>query len=366
MATQRTIPWFSAILIVAVGSTASSSTQTGGVSPDLVDRVSKAVVLIKGTGENGTITGSGFLVSSDGKLVTNLHVIREMKRGGVQLHSGETFDSFSVLAFDERRDLTILQIAGFDLPTIELGNSNDAKTGEAVIAIGSPRGLNGTVTAGVISAIRDDASTGFKIIQTDAAANPGNSGGPLINVRGQVIAVVTSKLRASEGLNFAVPVNYVRGLLNIANTPLTLDALRAALAGGGTDIFRQETAFPTSWKSLISGNVYNIRRQSDLIYVERLFPPEAVKVGFFSAWELRKKEQQYVGSIRSVVVCEYQPWIETIVKRCPFEFRAEFSLFTDSRIEGRTLAPRNGAKLNCRKCEYNKPPVWQSFTWIPQ
>ena len=189
--------------------------QTGLITPEIVEKVSKSVVLLKGTSDSGTVLGSGFLLSSDGKIATNLHVIREMRTGGVQLQSGEVFDTFSILAFDERKDLAIVQIAGFDLPAIDVGNSNEVKTGEPVIAIGSPRGLQGTVTAGIVSSVREDP-TGFKVIQTDAAANPGNSGGPLVNGRGQVIGVVTSKLRASEGLNFAMPINYVRGLLAAA------------------------------------------------------------------------------------------------------------------------------------------------------
>lgn len=153
--------------------------QTSPVTPETVEKVSKSVVLLKGTNDSGTVLGSGFLLSPDGKIATNLHVIREMKTGGVQLQSGEIYDTFSVFAFDERKDLAIVQIAGFDLPAIELGNSNEVKPGESVIAIGSPRGLQGTVTAGIVSSVRDDPA-GFKLIQTDAAANPGNSGGPLV------------------------------------------------------------------------------------------------------------------------------------------------------------------------------------------
>lgn len=221
---------FCTMLLVVVVHLARSSTQNSAITPEIVEKVSRSVVLIKGTTEDGTILGSGFLVSADGKIATNLHVVRQIKAGGVQLQSGEVYDAFSVLAFDARKDLVILQVAGFDLPAIELGNSNDVKVGESVIAIGSPRGLQGTVTAGIVSSIRDAPdSAGYKVMQTDAAANPGNSGGPLVNSRGQVVGVVTSKLRASEGLNFAVPINYVRGLMTTVGKPMTLDELRAVL-----------------------------------------------------------------------------------------------------------------------------------------
>jgi Trypsin-like peptidase domain len=109
------------------------------------------------------------------------------RNGGVQLASGEKFDSFSVLAFDARKDIAIIKIPGFDLPSVTLGNSNTVQVGEPVLVIGSPLGLQGSVTTGVLSSVRDDpAGAGFKVLQTDAAANPGNSGGPLVNRRSEV------------------------------------------------------------------------------------------------------------------------------------------------------------------------------------
>lgn len=172
--------------------------------------------------------GSGFIVSKDGKLVTNLHVVKDMKVASVQMSNGEVFDTLSVLATDERRDLAVLQIAGFELPVLELGNSDVVSIGEPLIVVGSPRGLEGTVTAGILSSIRESGD-GFKVLQTDAAVNPGNSGGPLVNRRGQAIGVVSSKVRSSENLNFAMPINYVRGLMNALHEPMTLEQMRQAL-----------------------------------------------------------------------------------------------------------------------------------------
>lgn len=214
--------------------------QTPLATAEIVKKTSPAVVLIKGSGERGSSLASGFLVSPDGKIATNLHAIRDLKSAGVQLASGDIFDSFTVLAFDERKDLAIIQIAGFDLPVTELGNSNEVQQGEPILVIGSPKGLTGTVTTGVVSAIRDDpAGRGFKLIQTDAAINPGNSGGPLVNSRGQVIGVVVAKLKESENLNFAIPVNYVRGLLNALQKPMSLEETRAKL-GTSQDAFQDE------------------------------------------------------------------------------------------------------------------------------
>ncbi len=193
----------------------------------IAKRVSPTVVVIQGNTDSGTLLGSGFIISNDGKIVTNLHVVRDLKTATVHLADGQTFDSISVIATDQRRDLAIVQIAAFDVPYLTLGNSNSVTVGERVMVIGNPRGLEGTVTAGILSSVRDD--DGHKILQTDAAVNPGNSGGPLVNSKGQAIGVVSFKLRSAEGLNFAVPINDVRGLLNNLRQPMSLEQMHQYL-----------------------------------------------------------------------------------------------------------------------------------------
>jgi serine protease Do len=206
----------------AFGQTALTTTQ-------IAKKVSPSVVVINGKTDSGDVLGSGFIVSKDGKIVTNLHVIRDMKNVSVQTATGDIFDSISVLATDERRDLAIVRIAGFNLSVLDLGNSDALVVGEAVVIVGSPRGLEGTVTAGILSSVRSSGD-GFKLLQTDAAVNPGNSGGPLVNDRGEAVGVVSLILRSSQGLNFAVPINYVRGLLNNIHEPTTLEQTRRSLA----------------------------------------------------------------------------------------------------------------------------------------
>jgi S1-C subfamily serine protease len=221
-------------------------------STGITKGVAPSVVLIKGKTDSGDLLGSGFIISADGKIATNLHVVRELQRGGVQLASGEKFDSFSILSFDERKDIAIIKIPGFDLPAVKLGNSNAAQVGEPVLIVGSPLGLQSSVTTGVISSIRDDPfGGGFKVIQTAAAVNPGNSGGPLVNGLSEVIGVVTYKIKGGESLNFAIPINYVRGLIDGGGTPMSTEDLRAKLANR-TDVFSSDT-FPAHWRSLATG-----------------------------------------------------------------------------------------------------------------
>jgi len=241
------------------------------------------------------------------------------------------------------------------------------KAGEPVMAIGSPQGLQGSVTAGVVSAIRDDPfSGGFKVIQTDAAANPGNSGGPLLNSKGQVVGVVTSRLRSSEGLNFAVPINYVRGLMSANDPPLVLTELRAKLSTGSESVFKNAEGLPTDWKSMITGNRFKIRKEGDAIYIERVASQIDKQVGNFEGIELHKSNDGYSGKEHLVLAVNYFTLANKRVdKRCTFDFPAEISLLTPSRIEGRLHSAPAGAKLDYRKCSYDKTE-WRSFVWIPE
>jgi serine protease Do len=106
-------------------------------SAEIVKKLAPAFVLIKGTTEHGDVLGTGFIISSDGKIATNLHVIRDLRNGGVQLASGDKFGLLSVQAFDERKDIAIIKIPGFDLPMVTLGNSNNVQVGEPVMIVGS-------------------------------------------------------------------------------------------------------------------------------------------------------------------------------------------------------------------------------------
>jgi len=155
--------------------------------------------------------GSGFIVSADGIILTNAHVVRDASDVTVKLTDRREF-SAKVLGSDPRTDIAVLKIDAKDLPTVATGDIKDLRVGEWVLAIGSPFGFENTVTAGVVSAkgrsLPDDSSVPF--IQTDVAVNPGNSGGPLFNTRGQVIGVnsqIYSRTGGYQGLSFAIPID---------------------------------------------------------------------------------------------------------------------------------------------------------------
>jgi hypothetical protein len=345
--------------------------QQADATADIVAKAAKSVVVINCAGDAGMFEGSGFIISSDGRIATNLHVIRDMKSCGVKLATGEIFDDLVVMwPVDKRRDLAIVKIPGFDLPAVELGNSDNVRPGEPVVAIGSPRGLQGTVTAGVVSAIRDDPeSGGYKVIQTDTAINPGNSGGPLLDQHGQVIGVVTKIRVGSEGLSFALPINYVRGLIASPETPMKLSDLQGALSESRTDLFNASASFPSVWKSLQTGNSYIIREEKDFIYVERSFSIEEKQRGNFGSLDLRKTPAGYSGQFHLILLVPYRGGFlgrQTNYSRCTFDFPVEIASISASRIEGRIKEPPLNSILVYSSCTYDAAPDWQNFVWIPQ
>jgi serine protease Do len=155
--------------------------------------------------------GSGFIVSADGVILTNAHVVRGAREVSVKLTDRREFRA-KVLGSDPKTDVAVLKIDAKNLPVAPLGRSTDLKVGEWVLAIGSPFGLESTVTAGVVSAkgrsLPDDSNVPF--IQTDVAVNPGNSGGPLFNTRGEVVGInsqIYSQTGGYQGLSFAIPID---------------------------------------------------------------------------------------------------------------------------------------------------------------
>src|SRR5262249_46461794 len=150
--------------------------------------------------------GSGFFVNSNGTVITNYHVIADAKEITIRLNNGEAYRRAYLLSKDEIRDVAILRIEASDVPPVKLGNSNQSKVGEEVLLIGAPRGLDQTVSNGIISGIRilDD---GTRVIQTTAPASPGSSGGPLLDRSGNVMGILTFSVVAGQNLNFAIPIN---------------------------------------------------------------------------------------------------------------------------------------------------------------
>jgi S1-C subfamily serine protease len=163
-------------------------------------------------------TGSGVVIAPDGYVVTNSHVVNGADSIEVSLPGGSSF-SAQLVGQDPATDLALLRVTGSGLPAAPLGDSDKLRVGQLAIAIGNPLGFQNTVTAGVISAMgRSLRSLSGRlienVIQTDAALNPGNSGGPLVNSRGSVVGINTAIIQYAQGICFAIPVNTVRWVVS--------------------------------------------------------------------------------------------------------------------------------------------------------
>ena len=210
---------------VAAPGASSGITGTHSSAPDfssIVTRYGPAVVHIGAkqaaspdengdTGGGGEALGSGFIISQDGYVLTNNHVVEGAQKVTVKLMDGREFHA-RVVGTDKTSDVAVLKIEASNLPTVKIGNPADSKVGEWVVAIGSPYGFDNTVTSGIISAkarqFSDDSPIPF--IQTDVPVNPGNSGGPLFNLNGEVIGInsmIYSRTGGFQGLSFAIPID---------------------------------------------------------------------------------------------------------------------------------------------------------------
>jgi len=164
-------------------------------------------------------TGSGFIIGSDGRLITNAHVVDGAETVQVTLKDGTTYEG-EVLGTDSFTDVAVIKIEAENLPTVDFGDAENLIPGEWAIAIGNPLGLDNTVTVGIISALgRSSTQVGVpdkrvRFIQTDAAINPGNSGGPLLNSQGEVIGINTAIRADAQGLGFAIPIETANRIAN--------------------------------------------------------------------------------------------------------------------------------------------------------
>jgi S1-C subfamily serine protease len=157
--------------------------------------------------------GSGFVVSKDGLILTNYHVISEGSSAVVKLPDGAFYSVDGLIAGDKKRDIAVIKAHGQNFRTVVLGNSDQVQVGQDVVAIGNPLSLESTVSNGIISGRRAIQEAGGDFLQITAPISPGSSGGPLFNMAGEVIGITTMYLRDGENLNFAIPVNDAKPLI---------------------------------------------------------------------------------------------------------------------------------------------------------
>ena len=322
--------------------------QTQNTTEDLVKKSSDAVVLIF-VSDSGKDTGlgSGFIISSDGKIVTNYHVIKGADKALVKLTNGAFFPVEAVLASDPVSDLAIIKVAGKNLPTLRLGDSETVQAGERVVAIGNPLGLETTVTDGIVSALRKEATASW--IQTTAPVSPGNSGGPLLRLDGTVVGVITWNLKLGQNLNFAATSNEVSTLLEKPTNAKPLTTSEKAV----------EVPSSRIWTSLSSGKDFKVRLDSDYIYTEWTNIPSAWGPSAFSRGEFKKNGAIWGGHMRNQFPCQYGIRVNWITA----DIESEITSMTSTRIEGRSKTYK---EFNCRTKSPKGEAAWKSFTWIPK
>ncbi len=234
---------------------------------DIAKYVDRMVLIEVNGFEDGkafSASGSGFFISSDGKIVTNYHVIDAATQGTVTLNGGQKYDIASVLGYNKDQDLAVIRISGTGFPTCTLGDSSKVAVGDPVVAIGSPLGIQNTVSEGIVSKIWDDGD-----LQITAPISPGSSGGALFNMYGEVIGVTAWKIRNGENLNGAIPVNLLHSLDTTLNPTLaqvfqkeypTATVLSAPVLVSPAPDATLSTLTPTlSWTAVPGATKYEVR-----------------------------------------------------------------------------------------------------------
>ncbi len=297
--------------------------------------------------------GSGFIISSEGRIVTNHHVIEGAASVTIKLSNGAIFRMESKVADDPDHDIAIIKVAGRNLPALTLISSDLVAVGERVVAIGSPLGLENSVSDGIVSGFREDEKR-RKWIQTTAPVSPGNSGGPLLTTDGRVLGVITWGFVVGQNLNFAVPSETITTLISTAgkNSDATAPAVTQPIGLG-------RTLNLSVWTSMTSGRDYKLRVDGDYLYVEWVnVPPTLAQAGGFIRSELRKTGDIWAGKTRSHLPCQYY----NQTRWCSVEAEIEITKIGETRIEGSALTWQ---KFNCRKCQPESTKM-KPFTWIPK
>ncbi len=202
----------------------AAQTQHPVSAGELYKAASPSVVLIEIYGNDGKVSGSGsgFIVSADGAILTNHHVIAHTKRATVRLANGDAYDDVTVLDLDKRKDIALIKIKAVGLTPLKLGHSNAVQVGDTMYALGNPLGLfQNTLSEGILSSIRQ--ADGYRLFQLSTPISHGSSGSPVFDSQGEVVGIIESTIEEGQNLNFAIPIDYAAGMLG-SRSPRSLEA----------------------------------------------------------------------------------------------------------------------------------------------
>lgn len=244
-----------------------------------IAKKSSSVVYVEVYDEDGNViaSGSGFVISSDGKVVTNYHVIDGAYSAKIMLSNGTKYDVQGVYGYDKTADIAILKVNASGLSSVTLGNSDAIELGESVVAIGSPEGLQNTVSTGIVSSIRiSNERKGYKDFQISVPINHGSSGGALFNMYGEAVGITYAGYDTTGDLNFAIPINDLNKFINVSDLT-TLPKLN------GFDMTQQETKYFPMLSDVPQPNMkyekYETDKSGKTVYY--LYDTDNIKEGFF-------------------------------------------------------------------------------------
>lgn len=353
VAVALTIPSTASIASFQVAATTASN------QPDVIAKIVSSsrdsVVLIEtfDAAHNSLALGSGFIVSTDGKILTNFHVIKGASSAVAKLANGSLFAIDGMIVGSEPDDVALLKVSGNGLRALRLGNSSDVVAGQHVIALGSPLGLQNTVSDGIVSALRTVDTRTW--IQTTAPISPGNSGGPLLDLDGKVIGIITAYIRGGENLNLAIPINAAKTLVSSALKPVALNNIGQSPSAGQTPPYAASIqSQSTIWSSLTSNHHFKVHVDGDHVYAEWVdIPADLQSAGAFSTIDVNKNGNIWTGKNRGFTTF-------TNGGGCHFEFDAEITSMSPTRIEGRVQA---ATSFNPQTCAGMRPK-WADFVWV--
>jgi len=308
--------------------------------------------------------GSGFIVTHDGKVVTNYHVIENASSALIKSSNGAFYPVEGILGLDEENDLAVLKASGKDFPILPLGYSARVRVGEQVIAIGSPLALEGTVSNGIVSAMRTIKDGKVKVIQTTAAISPGSSGGALLNLKGEVVGVTSYHLIRGENINFAIIVDYIRPLL--ASNEITAFNPKEEVS---TEVPKPQVQqpekppeIPRDWIDVLDESPVTVRADGDYLYLEGSHAGNGsyIRETKFIC-DTKRRGDVWVGPCHFRMLLN---WGSAISETwCPVDLQEKITSLSPHRIEGEIQVIDFGATVQ----DCPSPSAKRiHFTLIPQ
>ena len=319
---------------------------------------SVGMIIVSDNTDTAKTIGSCFVVTTAGLVVTNYHIVSDGTSALVKFPNGAFFGVKGVVAADAERDLALLQLDGFDFTPVKLASADAVTVGEPVIAIGNPAELEYTVSDGIVSALRRSTQATPPLIQITAPIAHGSSGGPLFNMRGEVIGVTTLMHTEAQNANFAVAISQVRVLMKAARAPVELSEIATVTFSETVPLnspapLSKETPLPRNWVSLQSGADFRLLRDGKYLYLEYLTDDDSKFL-----CELTSSKGFWTG------VCRWQQTLACpeAAKLCKLEQPYTLRFVTPSRIEATIDMPTFECGKGCSIVRTDR----RSVTLIPK